>query len=56
MDAITGITGKVGAALARALLADRRPAHAVIRDIKKGYMTFLQEGVEGGQKIQVHLS
>src|ERR1700746_744593 len=36
MYAITGITGKVGGALARALLADRRPFRAVIRDIEKG--------------------
>ena len=36
MYAITGITGKVGGALARALLADRRPVRAVIRDIEKG--------------------
>ena len=35
MYAITGITGKVGGALARALLADRRPVRAVIRDIEK---------------------
>ena len=31
MYAITGITGKVGGALARALLADRRPVRAVIQ-------------------------
>jgi uncharacterized protein YbjT (DUF2867 family) len=36
MYAITGITGKIGGALARALLADGRPVRAVIRDIKKG--------------------
>jgi NAD(P)H dehydrogenase (quinone) len=36
MYAITGITGKVGGALARALLADRQPVRAVVRDIKKG--------------------
>jgi NAD(P)H dehydrogenase (quinone) len=36
MYAITGITGKVGGALARALLADRRPVRAVVRDIEKG--------------------
>jgi hypothetical protein len=36
MYAITGITGKVGGALARSLLADRRPVRAVIRDIEKG--------------------
>jgi uncharacterized protein YbjT (DUF2867 family) len=38
MYAITGITGKVGGALARALLADRRPIRAVIRDIEKGLL------------------
>ena len=32
MCAITGITGKVGGALARALLADRQPVRAVLRD------------------------
>ena len=36
MYAITGITGKVGGALARALLADGRPVRAIVRDIKKG--------------------
>jgi NAD(P)H dehydrogenase (quinone) len=36
MYAITGITGKVGGALARALLADHLPVRAVVRDIKKG--------------------
>jgi uncharacterized protein YbjT (DUF2867 family) len=36
MYAITGITGKVGGALARALLADRLPVRAVVRDLKKG--------------------
>ena len=36
MYAITGVTGKVGGALARALLAQRRPVRAVVRDIKKG--------------------
>src|SRR5260221_11308791 len=36
MYAITGITGKVGGALACALLADRRAVLAVIRDIEKG--------------------
>jgi uncharacterized protein YbjT (DUF2867 family) len=36
MHAITGITGKVGGALARALLADRRPVRAVVRDLEKG--------------------
>ena len=32
MYAITGITGKVGGALARALLADKQPVRAVLRD------------------------
>ena len=32
MYAITGITGKVGGALARALLADGQPVRAVVRD------------------------
>jgi NAD(P)H dehydrogenase (quinone) len=36
MYAITGITGKVGGALARALLADGRPVRAVVRNEKKG--------------------
>jgi NAD(P)H dehydrogenase (quinone) len=36
MYAITGITGKVGGALARALLGDGRPVRAVVRDINKG--------------------
>jgi NAD(P)H dehydrogenase (quinone) len=36
MYAITGITGKVGGALARALHADRRPIRAVVRDMEKG--------------------
>jgi NAD(P)H dehydrogenase (quinone) len=36
MYAITGITGKVGGALARALLADNRPVRAVVRDMEKG--------------------
>jgi NAD(P)H dehydrogenase (quinone) len=36
MYAITGITGKVGGALARALLADSRPVRAVFRDMEKG--------------------
>jgi len=35
MYAITGITGKVGGALARALLADRQPVRAVLRDQAK---------------------
>jgi uncharacterized protein YbjT (DUF2867 family) len=36
MYAITGITGKVGGVLARALLADRRPVRAIVRDMEKG--------------------
>jgi uncharacterized protein YbjT (DUF2867 family) len=36
MYAITGITGKVGNALARALLADGRPIRAVVRAADKG--------------------
>ena len=36
MYAITGITGRVGGALARALLAEGQPVRAVARDIAKG--------------------
>jgi NAD(P)H dehydrogenase (quinone) len=36
MYAITGITGKVGGALAQALLAAHRPVRAIVRDIEKG--------------------
>jgi uncharacterized protein YbjT (DUF2867 family) len=36
MYAITGITGKVGGALARALLAEGQPVRAVVRDTAKG--------------------
>src|ERR1700682_2946162 len=36
MYAITGITGKVGGALARTLLADGQPVRAVVRDTDKG--------------------
>jgi len=36
MYAITGITGKVGGALARSLLADGRSVRAVVRDAAKG--------------------
>jgi uncharacterized protein YbjT (DUF2867 family) len=36
MYAITGITGKVGGALARSLLAAGQPVRAVVRDIEKG--------------------
>jgi uncharacterized protein YbjT (DUF2867 family) len=35
MYAITGITGKVGGALARSLLADKLPVRAVLRDPAK---------------------
>ena len=36
MFAVTGITGKVGAAVARSLLAADQPVRAVIRDRSKG--------------------
>jgi uncharacterized protein YbjT (DUF2867 family) len=36
MYAITGITGKVGGTMARALLAAGQPVRAVVRDAKKG--------------------
>ncbi|TPM39632.1 NAD(P)H-binding protein [Mesorhizobium sp. B2-3-4] len=36
MYAVTGITGKVGGALARALLAARQPVRAIVRDAAKG--------------------
>ena len=36
MYAITGITGKVGGALARNLLAEKLPVRAVLRDEAKG--------------------
>jgi len=36
MYAITGITGQVGGALARALLADRASTRAIVRDAQKG--------------------
>ncbi|NEK55948.1 NmrA family NAD(P)-binding protein, partial [Rhizobium leguminosarum] len=35
MFAITGITGKVGGAVARQLLAAGQPVRAVVRDIKR---------------------
>ena len=35
MHAITGITGKVGGALARSLLAEKLPVRAVLRDVAK---------------------
>jgi len=36
MFAVTGITGKVGAAVARSLLSDDQPVRAVVRDRSKG--------------------
>ena len=36
MYAITGITGKVGGALAQTLLAAGQPVRGVVRDAKKG--------------------
>ncbi len=36
MFAITGVSGKVGGELARALLAAKRPVRAVVRDARKG--------------------
>ncbi len=36
MFAITGITGKVGAAVARSLLSDDQSVRAVVRDRSKG--------------------
>ena len=36
MYAITGITGKVGGAVARALLSVHQPVRAIVRDIEKG--------------------
>ena len=36
MYAITGVTGKVGGALARALLAANQPVRAVVHDVTKG--------------------
>jgi NAD(P)H dehydrogenase (quinone) len=36
MYAITGITGNVGGALARTLLAAGQPVRAVVRDARKG--------------------
>src|SRR6476620_1522174 len=36
MYAITGITGKVGGAVARNLLASNQPVRGVIRDLRKG--------------------
>jgi NAD(P)H dehydrogenase (quinone) len=45
MYAITGITGKVGGALARALLADGQPVRAVVRAADKGH-TWAERGCE----------
>jgi uncharacterized protein YbjT (DUF2867 family) len=36
MFAITGITGQVGRAMARKLLADKQPVRAILRDAAKG--------------------
>src|SRR5262252_8560843 len=36
MYAITGVTGQVGGAMARTLLADRRAVRAVVREAEKG--------------------
>ncbi len=36
MYAIMGITGQVGGAVARALLADSKPVRAIVRDTSKG--------------------
>jgi NAD(P)H dehydrogenase (quinone) len=36
MYVVTGITGKVGGALARTLLAAGQPVRAVVRDATKG--------------------
>jgi NAD(P)H dehydrogenase (quinone) len=45
MYAITGITGKVGGALARALLAGAQPVRAVLRDAAKGRL-WAEQGCE----------
>jgi NAD(P)H dehydrogenase (quinone) len=45
MYAITGITGKVGGALARALLADGQPVRAVVRAADKG-QAWVERGCE----------
>src|SRR5262245_5273837 len=45
MYAITGITGKVGGALARTLLAAGRPVRAVVRDAGKG-RSWAEKGCE----------
>src|SRR5882757_6711343 len=36
MFAVTGITGKVGAAVARSLLSADQPVRAVVRDLSRG--------------------
>src|SRR6266446_3228144 len=36
MYAITGITGQIGGLIGRALLADKKPVRAVVRDAEKG--------------------
>jgi uncharacterized protein YbjT (DUF2867 family) len=36
MYAITGITGQVGGAMARTLLAQGKPVRAVVRNVEKG--------------------
>jgi NAD(P)H dehydrogenase (quinone) len=45
MYAITGITGKVGGGLARALLAEGHPVRAVVRDTAKG-LVWAERGCE----------
>jgi NAD(P)H dehydrogenase (quinone) len=45
MYAITGITGKVGGAVARTLLAAGRPVRAIVRDAGKG-RSWVQKGCE----------
>jgi len=45
MYAITGITGKVGGSMARALLSANQPVRAIVRDAKKG-RPFAERGCE----------
>jgi NAD(P)H dehydrogenase (quinone) len=45
MYAITGITGQVGSAVARSLLAARQPVRAILRDRNKGAQ-WLKQGAE----------
>ena len=45
MYAITGITGKVGGAMARALLNTKQPVRAIVRDQEKG-KAFAEKGCE----------